>query len=76
MLRRLANTCPHNFVPTNTTMSSTTPYTDEWITVPQNMKLYARHQAPTEIKGAVVFTHGFIEHLGRYGIPSLQAATN
>ncbi|CAG7850746.1 SubName: Full=Uncharacterized protein {ECO:0000313/EMBL:CCA68497.1} [Serendipita indica DSM 11827] len=41
-------------------------YTDEWVTGPSDTKFFTRTQAPAEIKGAVVFVHGFIEHLGRY----------
>jgi len=49
-------------------MSAETPYTDEWVTGSLGIKLFARMQAPPTIKGAVVFVHGFIEHLGRYDL--------
>ncbi|KAG8829246.1 hypothetical protein FRC17_006899 [Serendipita sp. 399] len=43
-----------------------TAYTDEWVTVAPNVKVFARYQSPKDPKGAVVFVHGYIEHLGRY----------
>ena len=45
-------------------------YTDEWVDGSGGIKLFARLQAPSTIKGAVVFVHGFIEHLGRYVWPN------
>ena len=60
--RTISNLC----LSYNNSMSAATPYTDEWVTGSQNIKLFARMQAPPTIKGAVVFVHGFIEHLGRF----------
>lgn len=46
-------------------MAATTPYTDEWVVGPEKTKLFVRTQAPAHYKAAVVFVHGFVEHLGR-----------
>ncbi|KIM31494.1 hypothetical protein M408DRAFT_327688 [Serendipita vermifera MAFF 305830] len=48
--------------------STPVPYTDEWVTGSGGIKLFARLQAPSHVKGAVVFVHGFIEHLARYDL--------
>jgi acylglycerol lipase len=46
--------------------ASSLPYTEEWITGPQNTSFYTRLYAPSAPKAALVFAHGFVEHVGRY----------
>ncbi|KAL5637761.1 hypothetical protein ACGC1H_002129 [Rhizoctonia solani] len=56
-----------------------TGYTEEWITTGDGMKLYTRRYLPTAgegvakgkwgasgVKAAILFVHGFVEHVGRY----------
>ncbi|KAH7332764.1 alpha beta-hydrolase [Rhizoctonia solani] len=56
-----------------------TDYTEEWITTGDGMKLYTRRYLPpagegvakgkwrvSGTKAAILFVHGFIEHIGRY----------
>jgi alpha-beta hydrolase superfamily lysophospholipase len=54
--------------------SAPKPYTDEWVEGPLDTKFFTRYQAPPTVKGAVLFVHGFIEHLGRYARSSCQSA--
>jgi acylglycerol lipase len=43
-------------------------YTEEWI-ANGNTKFYTRIYSVPNPKAAVVFIHGFIEHIGRYAHP-------
>ncbi|KAI6015590.1 alpha beta-hydrolase [Pisolithus marmoratus] len=49
-------------------MSTTTPYTEAWLSGPQQTRFYTRTYKPEDqqTKAAVVFVHGFAEHIGRY----------
>lgn len=50
-------------------MTSTTPYTEAWLSGPQQTRFYTRTYKPEGIiqtRAAVVFVHGFIEHIARY----------
>ncbi|KAI6104891.1 alpha beta-hydrolase [Pisolithus croceorrhizus] len=49
-------------------MSSSTAYTEAWLSGPQQTRFYTRTYKPegTQAKAAVVFLHGFIEHVARY----------
>ncbi|KAF8314936.1 lysophospholipase [Clavulina sp. PMI_390] len=43
------------------------PYTEAWIEGPNATAFYTRTYAPTDTpKAAIVFAHGFAEHIGRY----------
>jgi alpha-beta hydrolase superfamily lysophospholipase len=54
-----------------------TGHTDEWVSTGDGMKLYTRRYLPSGegppkgkwgasgVKAAILFVHGFIEHLGR-----------
>jgi acylglycerol lipase len=53
-------------------------YIEEWVTADDGMKLYTRRYMPSGegaskgkwgasgAKAAILFIHGFIEHIGRY----------
>ncbi|KAI6046316.1 alpha beta-hydrolase [Pisolithus marmoratus] len=45
-----------------------TPYTEAWLSGPQQTRFYTRTYKPEDqqTKAAVVFVHGFAEHIGRY----------
>ncbi|KAI3618823.1 putative lysophospholipase [Moniliophthora roreri] len=45
---------------------SSLPYTESWLPGPQNTSFYTRLYTPSSPKAAVVFIHGFAEHVGRY----------
>ncbi|KAG6332584.1 hypothetical protein ID866_6506 [Astraeus odoratus] len=47
---------------------SSTAYTEAWLTGPQQTHFYTRTYRPegAPLKAAVVFVHGFIEHVARY----------
>lgn len=47
---------------------STAAYTEAWLSGPQKTRFYTRTYKPEEaqLNAAVVFVHGFIEHIGRY----------
>ena len=48
---------------------STAKYTEAWLSGPQDTNFYTRTYAPppsTPSKAALVFLHGFAEHVGRY----------
>ncbi|GLB37350.1 putative serine aminopeptidase, S33 [Lyophyllum shimeji] len=48
-------------------MSSSTPYTEAWIAGPRSTQFYTRTYTPANLpKAAVLFLHGFAEHVGRY----------
>ncbi|KAI6145529.1 alpha beta-hydrolase [Pisolithus tinctorius] len=49
-------------------MSSNTAYTEAWLSGPQQTRFYTRTYKPdgTQTKAAVVFAHGFMEHVARY----------
>jgi alpha-beta hydrolase superfamily lysophospholipase len=54
-------------------------FTEEWMSASDGMKLYTRRYLPSDATGgkgkwgasgakaAILFIHGFIEHIGRYG---------
>jgi acylglycerol lipase len=55
---------------------STVPYTEAWLNGPSYHKFYTRTYTSTSpAKAAVVFIHGFIEHIGRFEhiFPKYQA---
>ncbi|RXW24950.1 hypothetical protein EST38_g904 [Candolleomyces aberdarensis] len=41
-------------------------YTEAWLTGPQETAIYTRTYLPPTPKAAIVFIHGFAEHVGRY----------
>ena len=46
---------------------ATTQYTEAWLTGPNSTQFYTRTYTPeSTTKSAVVFVHGFAEHVGRY----------
>ncbi|KAG5645409.1 hypothetical protein DXG03_006233 [Asterophora parasitica] len=48
-------------------MSSSTNFTESWIAGPQSTQFYTRTYTPENTpRAAVVFVHGFAEHIGRY----------
>jgi alpha-beta hydrolase superfamily lysophospholipase len=49
-----------------TSNTSSLPYTEEWITGPHSTSFYTRLYTPSAPKAALVFAHGFVEHVGRY----------
>ncbi|KAF8314938.1 alpha/beta-hydrolase [Clavulina sp. PMI_390] len=45
----------------------TSPYSEEWVIGPKATAFYTRTYNPAEApKAAIVFLHGFVEHIGRY----------
>jgi acylglycerol lipase len=49
--------------------SDTTPYVESWLTGPLSTSFYTRLYNPPSsatLRGAVVFVHGYLEHIGRY----------
>lgn len=49
------------------TVAMTNVYTESWLVGPQSTKFYTRtYLPPSQPKAAVVFVHGFAEHIGRY----------
>ncbi|KAF5386210.1 hypothetical protein D9615_002319 [Tricholomella constricta] len=48
-------------------MSSSSIFTESWITGPQSTQFYTRTYTPANTpRAAIVFIHGFAEHVGRY----------
>ena len=41
-------------------------YTEAWLTGPHETQIYTRTYLPSAPKAAIVFIHGFAEHVGRY----------
>ena len=53
---------------TSTTMSNL-PYSEAWLAGPSSTQFYTRTYTPVPLestKAAIVFVHGFAEHVGRY----------
>jgi hypothetical protein len=48
------------------TSTSTPSHTEEWLTGPRKTSFYTRLYSPPNPRAALVFAHGFIEHVGRY----------
>ncbi|KDR75615.1 hypothetical protein GALMADRAFT_248137 [Galerina marginata CBS 339.88] len=47
---------------------SSQQYTEAWLTGPSSTEFYTRTYTPSSTaKAAIVFVHGFAEHVGRYG---------
>lgn len=44
-------------------------FTEAWLAGPQSTQFYTRKYASTTPKAALVFIHGFAEHVGRYQYP-------
>lgn len=47
-------------------MSSEPPFTEAWRAGPQSTQFYTRTYTAPSPKAALVFVHGFIEHIGRH----------
>ena len=48
---------------------SNLPYSEAWLTGPSSTQFYTRTYTPVmfeSTKAAIVFVHGFAEHVGRY----------
>lgn len=47
---------------------SNTPYVEHWLSGPLSTSFYTRVYTPPSVplRGALVFVHGYIEHIGRY----------
>ena len=55
--------------PFTSTAMSNLPYSEAWLTGPSSTQFYTRTYTPESsipTKAAVVFVHGFAEHIGRY----------
>jgi pimeloyl-ACP methyl ester carboxylesterase len=79
----LAEACEQQRFPRSqapTSMSSSTPpaaYTEEWLAGPASTSFYTRlYTPPAPARAALVFAHGFVEHVGRYAhvFPAWAAA--
>ncbi|KAH7928716.1 alpha/beta-hydrolase [Leucogyrophana mollusca] len=42
------------------------PFSEQWLIGPQQTQFYTRTYRPSSPKAAIVFVHGFIEHVARY----------
>jgi len=64
------NVRTHPFICTFTsTAMSNLPYSEAWLAGPNLTQFYTRTYTPTppvSTKAAIVFVHGFAEHIGRY----------
>jgi pimeloyl-ACP methyl ester carboxylesterase len=66
LLQRHVRTHLFNCTFTSTTMSNL-PYSEAWLAGPSSTQFYTRTYTPLEsTKAAIVFVHGFAEHVGRY----------
>ena len=45
---------------------SNLPYSEAWLAGPSSTQFYTRTYTPESTKAAIVFVHGFAEHVGRY----------
>ena len=67
-LQRHVTSRTHPFNYTFTTMSNL-PYSEAWLAGPSSTQFYTRTYTPVTLestKAAIVFVHGFAEHVGRY----------
>ena len=67
-LKRHGRTRPFIRTLTSTTMSNL-PYSEAWLAGPKSTQFYTRTYTPAppvSTKAAIVFVHGFAEHVGRY----------
>ena len=68
-LQRHIRTRPFIRTFTGTTIMSNLPYSEAWLAGPSSTQFYTRTYTPVppvSTKAAIVFVHGFAEHVGRY----------
>lgn len=60
----------------NTPMSTHTTYTELWLEGPLATSIYTRFYKPPPMvttRAVLIFAHGYLEHVGRYGYPEAHA---